>query len=118
VPPSLPPPPPFSFLLPPPFSLLSLTLQYLEYVIHETLRLHPPALITTRDNSDPVTLGGYNFPARSLFFISIWALHHNERYWPDPEKFDPERYEGRLRKGEKGGRRREKVLEGRREILW
>lgn len=58
----------------------------------EALRIAPPVYIFGRDSREPVTIGGYSLPAASNVLISPWALHHSSRYWPDPERFDPDRF--------------------------
>jgi cytochrome P450 len=45
-----------------------------------------------RDSNAPVTVGGYDLPVPTNVFTSPWALHHNPRIWPDPERFDPDRF--------------------------
>jgi cytochrome P450 len=67
---------------------LGLTLR----VFREALRLYPPVFVFGRDSREPVTLGGYELPTPTNVFTSPWALHHNPRYWPDPERFDPDRF--------------------------
>jgi len=62
-------------------------------VIQESLRLYPPAAITDRETSSPIELDGKIFPKYTLFQVPIWAIHHNETYWPNPEKFDPSRFD-------------------------
>lgn len=36
--------------------------------------------------------GGYDFPKDTFLSLFIYAMHHNEKYFPEPEKFDPTRY--------------------------
>lgn len=68
-------------------------LKYTECVINETLRKFPAAIATTRENTEEVTLDGVTFPAKTPFFVPIWAIHNNEKYWEEPNKFNPERFE-------------------------
>jgi cytochrome P450 len=37
-------------------------------------------------------IGGYKIAKGTLINIGIWAVHHDEEYWPEPEKFDPDRF--------------------------
>jgi cytochrome P450 family 6 len=61
----------------------------------ETLRLYPPAGMTDR-----FCTKDYTFPDTDLkmksgsggIVISIWGLHHDPEYYPEPEKFNPERF--------------------------
>jgi cytochrome P450 len=69
------------------------SLEYIEMIVDETLRMYPPAAVTSRDNSQEVNILGHTFPPNTPFFLPIWAIHHNEKYWPEPEKFIPERFD-------------------------
>ncbi|WP_436927396.1 cytochrome P450 [Halosimplex amylolyticum] len=62
-------------------------------VVDETLRLYPPAFATSREATDPVTIGGYDLPAGAQLMLPQWVLHRDERYWEDPDTFDPARWE-------------------------
>jgi len=60
----------------------------------ETLRYYPPAVMTDRG-----CVKDYKVPGTELvikkgdgIFIPILGLHHDEKYWPEPEKFIPERF--------------------------
>ncbi len=68
-------------------------LQYTEMVIKEALRLYPPAwLLTARTPLETVTVGGYPIHPGEWIFISPYVMHHNPRYFDDPQRFDPERF--------------------------
>ena len=62
-------------------------------VVSETLRLYPPAWTVNREVTERVTLGGYDVPAGSQLLLPQWVLHRDERFWDDPERFDPSRWE-------------------------
>ena len=36
-------------------------------------------------------IAGYNIPKGTSLTFSIYAIHHDPEYWPDPDRFDPER---------------------------
>jgi cytochrome P450 len=65
---------------------------YSEQVIKEAMRLYPPVWSVGRQNTVATTLGGYAVRRGSTAIIPIWALHHDERHFPDAECFMPERW--------------------------
>jgi cytochrome P450 len=67
-------------------------LTYIHQVISETMRLYPPVFALPRDIAADIELGGYSLKKGRFFLLSIYGLHHNPKYWPDPEKFDPDRF--------------------------
>ena len=68
-------------------------LRYVQMVFMEGMRIYPPVwVLNSRQPAQEVELGGYRIPAGELLFISPYAMHHQERYFPDPEKFNPERF--------------------------
>lgn len=68
-------------------------LGYVERVIKEGMRLYPPVWTTGREVSEEVTIGGYRIPARSQLLMSEWIVHRDPRWFPNPEAFDPDRWE-------------------------
>ncbi|EDV24426.1 uncharacterized protein TRIADDRAFT_56208 [Trichoplax adhaerens] len=68
------------------------SMSYLDMVISETLRLYPPATITNRDVKKSTTIDGIFFPDDIMVGIPIYAIHHDARLWPEPERFKPERF--------------------------
>lgn len=67
-------------------------LVYLRRVIEETMRLYPPIWTFTRKNVDAFTVQNYTIPANSHLIICAYTLHRHPQYWPNPEKFDPNRF--------------------------
>ncbi len=61
-------------------------------VFQEALRLMPPVYVFGRDSRLPVTIGDIELPVPTNMMISPWALHHSARIWPDPERFEPDRF--------------------------
>ncbi len=61
-------------------------------VFEETMRIYPPAVSIARQAVEPVEIGGVAIPAGALVFVSVYTIHHDERWFPDPERFDPERF--------------------------
>ncbi|MEP7336470.1 MAG: cytochrome P450 [Acidobacteriota bacterium] len=67
-------------------------LRYTEMVFAESMRLYPPAWIIGRRALNDYQLGDYHVPARSIMLMSQYLMHHNPKYFPDPDRFDPERW--------------------------
>jgi cytochrome P450 len=75
------------------FSSLA-ALGYAERVIKESMRLYPPAWSLARTVMSDIELGGYVIPAGANVVMSQWILHRDARYFPHPERFDPDRWMG------------------------
>lgn len=67
-------------------------LGYLKQVVQESMRLYPPVWAVSRRSREAVTFGPYTVPAGSYIGAITYALHRNPAYWPDPERFDPDRF--------------------------
>ncbi|WOL09001.1 Cytochrome P450 [Canna indica] len=68
-------------------------LKTLGMILHETLRLYPPAVATIRRAKADVVLGGYHIPAGTELLIPIMGLHHDEQLWgADVAQFNPARF--------------------------
>ena len=66
-------------------------LDYTQRAVTEVLRKYPIWLLMRRSHTD-VELGGFHIAAGSEVAFSPHALHHDPRYYPDPERFDPDRW--------------------------
>jgi cytochrome P450 len=75
-------------------------LRYTESVLAESLRLYPPAWAMGRCARNDFELGEFYLPARTTVLISQFITHRDARYFPDPQRFDPERFsvEGKARR--------------------
>jgi cytochrome P450 len=67
-------------------------LPVLERSLKETLRRYPPAWVGPRRTTRDVTLGGVQIPAEIGVHYSSWATHHLPDLYPDPFRFDPDRF--------------------------
>ncbi|XP_058513697.1 cytochrome P450 4F3-like isoform X1 [Ochotona princeps] len=69
-------------------------LPYMTMCIKESLRLHPPVTVISRRCTQDVALpDGRVIPKGIICLISIFGTHHNPTVWPDPEVYDPSRFE-------------------------
>jgi cytochrome P450 len=64
-----------------------------EAVIHEALRLYPPAAAFGREAQAEIELGGFHVPVGTTVVMSPWIVHRDPRWWDEPEKFRPQRWE-------------------------
>ncbi|MCI0398005.1 MAG: cytochrome P450 [Chloroflexi bacterium] len=71
-------------------------LAYIEMVLQESLRLYPPAWTQARQLADEWQCGPYRLPADSVALFSQYVMHRHPAYWPNPEGFDPERFNPEL----------------------
>ncbi|CAB9522770.1 Leukotriene-B(4) omega-hydroxylase 2 [Seminavis robusta] len=68
-------------------------LVYTKGVVQETLRMYPPGPQTTRTVSRDKTLeSGFNVPKNTYVYVSIWSIHRNEKIFPQPLQFRPDRW--------------------------
>ena len=72
-------------------------LAYINQVVKETMRWRPisPLGIPHALTEDDWVDGRYFLPRGTTVFLNIWGLHHDTSVYPDPDRFDPDRYEGR-----------------------
>ena len=66
--------------------------EYLEWVVQESMRLYPPVYTIFRTPTTPVVLSGYEVPEGATLMLPQYAVHRSERFWNDPEVFDPGRW--------------------------
>jgi cytochrome P450 len=67
-------------------------LHYAEMVLAESMRLYPPAWAMGRRAREDFQLGEFFLPAKTTVLISQFVMHRDPRYFPDPLRFDPERF--------------------------
>ena len=69
-------------------------LAYTRAVIQETMRLYPPIWGLIRVAAKPDVIDGKEIRVGDRVVLFAYGAHHNARYWPDPEAFQPERWLG------------------------
>ncbi|CAD7079519.1 unnamed protein product [Hermetia illucens] len=67
---------------------------YLEQVINESLRKYPPAVALRRTAQEDYKVANTKLVIEkgTTVVIPAYEIHHDERYYPNPEKFDPDRF--------------------------
>jgi cytochrome P450 len=73
-------------------------LEYTSHVVHEGLRLHPPAWSIGREVVTPVEIGGRRLEPGAWIWILPWVTHRDPRWYDDPLAFRPERWADGLAK--------------------
>jgi cytochrome P450 len=61
-------------------------------ILDEAMRLYPPAWAIAREVQRPFELRGQRFETGAQLVISQWVLHRDPRWFPEPERFDPDRW--------------------------
>ncbi|MBW6433682.1 cytochrome P450 [Actinoplanes hulinensis] len=64
------------------------------HIVDEVLRLRPPTWLMHRATHAEQVSGPWRFPAGAALMISPYAIHRDERHFPDPEQFRPQRWAG------------------------
>ncbi len=74
-------------------------LRYTDMIFSESMRLYPPTWIFQRvaQHDDPLP-SGFNFPACSKLYLCPYVTHRDPRYFPDPDRFDPKRFDESTKK--------------------
>jgi cytochrome P450 family 6 len=69
-------------------------MEYLEQCVNETLRKYPVVTNLQRVNNKPVQLAStkITLPANQAIWIPVHAIHYDPEIYPDPQKFDPDRF--------------------------
>ncbi|KAL0719118.1 hypothetical protein Bca4012_068442 [Brassica carinata] len=67
-------------------------LPYLQAVVKEGLRLHPPAPLMLRKFQERCEIKGFYIPEKTILVISVYAVMRDPDSWEDPEEFKPERF--------------------------
>jgi cytochrome P450 len=67
-------------------------LAYTTQVLKEAMRLRSPSYLHERRSLRPTAIGPYELPADTTVLINAWGIHYRPDYYPDPERFLPERF--------------------------
>jgi len=67
-------------------------MQYTQQTLEEALRLYPPVWLFTRRSVEEDELDDFDVPPGTDIYLSPFVLHRTERYWSNPETFDPNRF--------------------------
>lgn len=70
-------------------------LPYIDSVIKETMRVHPPAALLAHLITEDINVGGYDIPKGTLGMVSGWTISRDAKLWDKPEEFRPERFLGK-----------------------
>lgn len=76
------------------------SLDYLDRVLSEVLRLYTPGFLIHRRCNEACIVNGLSIPAGVDVFMPPYVLHRDPLLWPDPEKFDPDRFSAKNREGQ------------------
>ena len=69
------------------------SLEYLDMVVKETMRLHPALpLMVPHESLEDCTINDYHIPHKSRLLINVWAIGRDPSVWTEPGKFNPERF--------------------------
>jgi len=74
-------------------------LPYTRMVLSESMRLYPPAWAVAREPTAPLSIAGQEVLPGAIILLSQWVTHKDPRWWPDPLKFDPQRFSAEGRAG-------------------
>lgn len=69
-------------------------MDYLDRVVNETLRKHPPAPVNARVCTQDYIIPGTDITIEkgNRIAVPVYAIHHDPKYYPNPSKFDPDRF--------------------------
>jgi cytochrome P450 len=67
-------------------------LEFVRDVFREALRLYPPITFIPRVAAEDTQIGRYRAKKGTMIMIAPWTTHRHHALWPDPDRFDPDRF--------------------------
>ncbi|MCA9571188.1 MAG: cytochrome P450 [Myxococcales bacterium] len=67
-------------------------LPWVSAIVKEAMRLYPPAWAMGREAIAPISIRGHRIEPGQQIAVSPWILHHDPRWWIEPNAFRPERW--------------------------
>ncbi|KAL7144070.1 hypothetical protein ABFS83_08G233900 [Erythranthe nasuta] len=67
-------------------------LKYLDYVVRESLRLHPVGPLLIHESMEDCEVNGLHIPKKARVLVNVWAIGRDPNVWADPERFWPDRF--------------------------
>ncbi|XP_063696377.1 cytochrome P450 4d2-like [Culicoides brevitarsis] len=77
------------------------SLSYMDNVIKETLRLYPPGFMVSKRCHEDIRIGNVFIPKDSTIATNIYSGHRNEKYFKNPEEFNPDRFDTEISANER-----------------
>ncbi|XWS56243.1 hypothetical protein CRYUN_Cryun09bG0069200 [Craigia yunnanensis] len=69
-------------------------LPYLQAVVKETMRLHPPSVTLLRQSNEDCKIDGFNLKSKSRIILNLYSIMRDPNSWNNPDEFNPERFMG------------------------
>ena len=66
---------------------------FLANCIKESMRLYPVVMVINRETTKDAKFGKYTIPKNTKIQIDVASIHRNEKYWKNPNLFNPDRYD-------------------------
>jgi cytochrome P450 len=67
-------------------------LQYVDWVVKETLRLYPTSWVIARESIEECSIGPFRVDPGTVMVMSQWVIHRDARFFDDADTFRPERW--------------------------
>jgi cytochrome P450 len=67
-------------------------LPFVQAIVKETFRLHPPIPLLLRKAVEPCEVNGYKIDVGTLLFVNVWAMGRDPDNWENPMEFKPDRF--------------------------